>query len=307
MLEPKEVGTTESVAATAYPKWPFADSRRLVGDQATASVSEAMTRVPPFDPQQLTAICKALGDTADGLTGSQIGHLLADCHIPDLEPSGTKWRRLYNAFAAYQNQRQFGNHVVVFINRAMNPVQFTADRDRFIRWRLRLNEILAFSGITIGEDGKARWSKPASTLEAATARANRLQHHLETRAVHSDVLRFCSAELIQENYFHAVFEATKSIAAKIRELTGLTGDGARLVQDAFGGTPPRLAINELKTESDRSEQSGFVNLLVGVFGTVRNPLAHRPKIEWSMDEQDLLDIFTLLSLVHRKIDRARRP
>jgi uncharacterized protein (TIGR02391 family) len=85
-----------------------------------------------------------------------------------------------------------------------------------------------------------------------------LRAALTAREVHADVLHFCSAEFLQENYFHAVFEATKSIAAKIRTLSGLTGDGADLVQAAFSvpknGGSPRLAINSLSTETERGEQ-----------------------------------------------------
>ena len=49
-----------------------------------------------------------------------------------------------------------------------------------------------------------------------------------------------------------------------------------------------------------------MNLLKGLYGTIRNPLAHNPKIEWDMTEQDALDILTMISLVHRKLDQARR-
>jgi len=106
---------------------------------------------------------------------------------------------------------------------------------------------------------------------------------LANRKVHEDVLRFRKAELLDKNYFHAVFEAMKSIAAKIRTLTGLRSDGADLVQEAFAlgkSKSPVLAINNLATETDEGEQRGFVNLLIGLFGTIRNPLAHNPKIEW---------------------------
>jgi uncharacterized protein (TIGR02391 family) len=266
-----------------------------------------MEHVPPFNAQQLTALAKALGDTSDGLTGSQIEYLLAECKIPDTHPTLTKWQRLFNAFVSFQNKRGFGNHVVVFIKRAMAPVQFTNDPRRFVRWKERLNPILAFSSMSVGDDGEVRWVKPASNLDEAIARANRLQYLLENRGVHADVLAYCKAEWLQENYFHAVFEATKSIAAKIRALTGFPGDGAPLLQAALGGENPPIAINTLKTASDKSEQSGFLNLLIGIFGTVRNPLAHNPKIDWAMNEQDALDILTLVSLVHRKIDQRTRP
>jgi uncharacterized protein (TIGR02391 family) len=49
-----------------------------------------------------------------------------------------------------------------------------------------------------------------------------------------------------------------------------------------------------------------MNLLKGLYGTIRNPLAHTPKTEWDMTEQDALDILTMISLIHRKLDQARR-
>ncbi len=269
-----------------------------------------MQHVPVFDSEHLTSIAKILADTGEGLIGSQIEHLLRQCQIPDPTPSITKWKRLYNAFVELQNERQFGNHVVVFINRAMNPVQYTGAPQVFAKRRDELNTVLSFSGLFLGDDGKVRWSEKAKNLDEALERAGRLHAALVNRRVHADVLQYCKAELLQENYFHAVFEATKSIAAKIRALSGLTSDGAELAHGAFGlprdGSPPLLALNDLKTDTDRGEQRGFANLLVGLFGTVRNPLAHNPKVEWPMGEQDALDILTLTSLIHRKLDHARK-
>jgi hypothetical protein len=45
-----------------------------------------------------------------------------------------------------------------------------------------------------------------------------------------------------------------------------------------------------------------VNLLIDLFGTIRNPLVHNPKIECYMSEQDALDTLTTASLIHRKLD-----
>jgi uncharacterized protein (TIGR02391 family) len=266
-----------------------------------------MERVPIFNPQQLEAIARILADTNDGLTGTQIGYLLADCNIPDINPEMTKWKRVFNAFVAHQNQRQFGNHVLMFINRAMNPVNYTGSPELFASRQAQLNPVLSFCGMAVGDDGKVRRAPTAANLDDAIARAGRLHAELASRKVHEDVLKFCRAELLQKNYFHAVFEAMKSIAVKIRTLSGLTGDGAPLVQQAFGmagGKKPMLAINSLTTETDLGEQRGFANLLIGLFGTIRNPAAHTPKIEWEMSEQDALDILTMASLIHRKLDRA---
>ena len=121
------------------------------------------------------------------------------------------------------------------------------------------------------------------------------------------MLQFCKAELIADNYFHAVQEATKSIAVKLRTRTGLTYDGGTLVDMSLGGDLPMLAINALKSESEKSEQRGFVNLLKGTFGMFRNPTAHEARILWNMDKGDAEDLLSLASLVHRRLDRAVMP
>ncbi len=268
-----------------------------------------MNRLSPFSGQQLEAIARVLADTDTGLTGSEIDHILAECRVPDVSPEMTKWKRLYNAFVMYQSTHHFGNHVIGFIHKAMNPVRYTARQSQFDTRRDALNAVLAFSGIHLGDDGKLRPAEKATNISEAKQRVNRLQIALEARHVHKDVLTFCREELLQENYFHAVFEAMKSLAAKIRELSGLGLDGAELVQDAFSlgkDCNPLLAINPLSTETDKGEQRGFVNLLVGLFGVIRNPLAHNPKVEWEMSEQDTLDILTMASLIHRKLDKAYR-
>jgi len=120
------------------------------------------------------------------------------------------------------------------------------------------------------------------------------------------VLNYCRAELLQENYFHAVLEAVKGVAERLRQLSGLGADGADLVNTVLSTKNPIIAINSLKTETEVSEQKGVANLLVGVFGAIRNPAAHAPKIVWAMPEQDAVDVFGILSYVHRKLDGATK-
>jgi len=77
--------------------------------------------IPPYDPEHLKAIAKALGETSTGLTGPEIGKLLANNKIADPTPEMTKSNRLYNALVDFENKHQVGNHVIVFIRSAMNP------------------------------------------------------------------------------------------------------------------------------------------------------------------------------------------
>ena len=146
-----------------------------------------------------------------------------------------------------------------------------------------------------------------STINEAEQRARELRASLESRDVHPDVLNFCRAELLADDYFHAVLEANKSVAEKIRAKTGLGDDGSDLIDLALAGTPPMLAINALMTKSEQSEQKGFVNLLKGLIGMFRNPTAHAPRVSWKMEKPDAEDLLSTLSLVHRRLDTSHMP
>lgn len=268
-----------------------------------------MSKVDSFNSPTLEAICNILGDTREGLTGSEISSLLAQCGIEDPLPSYTKRRRLYEALWQRQAKDSCGNCVAHFIQTVMNPVRFVSSVEYYESQRSKLNRVLAFTGLSLGEDGKLKRIDTAKTLSEAEERAGRLRKQLLDRKVHEDVLRFSRAELLQDNYFHAVFEATKSVADKIRAKAGLQSDGATLVDEAFGlrhGGYPRLAFNSLQTETERSEHTGLINLIKGLFGTFRNTTAHAPKIKWPINEQDAMDMLTLASLIHRRLDSAVR-
>lgn len=263
-----------------------------------------MERVESFDSQHLEAACRVLADTERGLNGSQIERLLQEIKVEDVSPELTKWKRLFNALAGAQNKHNVGNHLIMFINRAMNPVSYARYKDAFDWRRSELNVVLAFSGFQVREDGKVARSSKETTLKGARARAGRLQAALEGRSVHPEVLKYCRAELLEENYFHAVLEATKGVAQRIRDMSGLGSDGADLVNAAFSSKAPVLTFGPLETETEKSEQRGLSNLLIGLFGAIRNPVAHAPKISWSMSELDALDVMTLISFIHRKLDGA---
>lgn len=262
--------------------------------------------IPELPLPVLEQLSNVLAETSTGLTGSEIGRYLQECGIPDPEPATTKRRRLYSALRQKQETDRCANNVIAFLQAAFSPVRFTAAHDYFDRKRAEINNVLVFVGLEFTEAGQTRQVQRVDNLRAASLRADRLRRLLKDRNVHHDVLNFCREELLVENHFHAVLEATKSVAEKIRRRTGLTNDGCELVDDAFSfkARVPHLALNSLTTESEQSEQKGFMNLLKGLFVTFRNPAAHAPKLTWSMTEQDALDILSLVSLAHRRIDAA---
>ena len=256
-----------------------------------------------FSQAQLEAISGALGDTENGLTGREIALLVAACKMVD-PGEMTKKHRIYNAFVESQNTRQARTHILGFIRKAMSPARYAQQPDRYEPMRAKLNKALAFAGLEIDQAGTLSSTTAATTLPEAQRRADELRGDLQARGVHPDVLVYCRAELLADDYFHAVQEAVKSVAAKLRNRTGLSYDGSALVDRALGGEPPVLAINDRRTPSQLSEQSGFANLVRGTFGMFRNPTAHEARIHWPINKDDAEDLLTLVSMIHRRLDTA---
>jgi uncharacterized protein (TIGR02391 family) len=258
--------------------------------------------LPPFTSGQLEHLARIVGDST---TGSEIDRLLAEARLPPSDIS-TKWRRIRDSCERVQVRDGGGNAVARFVELALAPDRFVGARETHDGLCASANEVLSFAGLQLCRDGKLVRVAAARTLSEAEERANRLQTKLKARDVHPDVLAFCRAELVQENYFHAVLEAAKSVAQKIRDRTGLTGDAATLVDAAFTtkDNMPPLAFNHLEDPNELSEHRGLATMLKGFLMTFRNPTAHAPKVGWAVHEADALDMLAQASSFHRRLDDA---
>lgn len=259
-----------------------------------------MATIPQFDVNALEQISKILGE---GVTGSELTNIFQQCNISDAFGYGaTKRRRIFQSLSLKQQSDGCGNNIVAFIQAVMAPVRFN-DKQIYEGLRTSINVKLAFCGMQLREDGRITGVSAATTITEAEKRANSLKHRLQYRNIHPEIMKYCRAELLQDNHFHAVFEATKGVAQRIREKTNLDLDGAELVQKAFSINKPLLVFNTLQTEQERNDHKGFSNLLIGFFGAVRNPHAHVPKILWE-GEEEAADYLTLASLLMLKIEHA---
>ncbi|MGE0065889.1 MAG: TIGR02391 family protein [Solirubrobacterales bacterium] len=256
--------------------------------------------IPTLSSGQVTRLARLL----DQPTGSELRRDLQELRLP-VGTESTKWRMLRESFELAQRRDGHGGSVLRFVQHSFDPARELEDAT-VQELRSTVNEVLLLSGLELRADGQLVSGEKSSTADDARARADQLRVKLSERRVHHDVLRFCNAELVQRNYFHAVLEAAKSISAKIRDRTGLKGDGIDLVNEAFSlkeGMPP-LAFNALQSKSERSAHSGYANFARGIVGAFRNPTAHEPKVEFDMSEADALDMLTTISLVHRRLDEA---
>lgn len=161
--------------------------------------------------QTIEGIAKVIGDTNDGLTGSQIGQYLKECNIPDRYDGITKWKRLYNALLESHNAYYDGNQILGFVKHIINPSLWVLNPEKFDLIRTRLNSILLFEGLEIDKEGILKKVVQAKTISEVKLRLNSFKSKLETFKVHPIIYYYCKEELLHDNYFHAVFEASKSV------------------------------------------------------------------------------------------------
>lgn len=250
---------------------------------------------------QIENISRLLGDL---LTGSEIDRIFSNIHVTDNSGHSTKWRRLDFVFNYLQNTTSSINTILRFITEALSPVTFINNIDRFESTRTELNKTLMFSGLEYGADGKFRKIISATTISEVQRRTNDLKDKLSQRGVHYRVLKYCNEELLKENYFHSVLEATKSLCEFIREQTGLSEDGSQLIDKAFSTKDPYLALNALQTDSEKNQQVGLAMMLKGVNSMARNVTAHTPKIKWIIEESEAIDILMTISFLHKNLDNC---
>jgi hypothetical protein len=216
---PSRPGTTPTRLATSASSSPNGVNycRPNLADSASSAA---------FSGSRYRGVCRELGDA---VIGAQIPNLIAPLKVSEdpASRSGTKWKRLFNVVVTAQNRQQDGRPMIRLISEIMRPVRFDSV-EGFSAHRHSLNGRLLLYGYEIRDDGRVGRVAVASTLAEAQQRANELHSELSRRNVHADVLAFCRTELLQQNYFHAVLEAAKSVADKIRARTGFNLDGNRL-------------------------------------------------------------------------------
>ncbi|MFF3459719.1 TIGR02391 family protein [Streptomyces sp. NPDC002730] len=259
----------------------------------------------PWAAPVVTAVAGVLGDTAQGLTGREIGQLLAAVRVPEVE-GGNKRDRLAGALLAQQARQQVSNCVIAFITAAMAPVRYAQQPQTFSRRQDDLNEVLVHVGLRVNDEGKLAKGAAAATLNQAAQHASSLRSELRRRSTHPEVLRYCTLEILAKNPFHASLEAVKSVGDRLQKLTGQGLDGARLVDAVLmpGQGTARVAVNTNATVPELDEQKGLANLVKGLFSMYRNPAAHEPRLHRTVTDEELLELLTTLSMVHRRLDGA---
>jgi uncharacterized protein (TIGR02391 family) len=120
--------------------------------------------------------------------------------------------------------------------------------------------------------------------------------------IDEELIKVSRTLFLDGHYALAVLEAFKCLNNFVKLSSGASDkDGAKLMNHAFSVSNPVLALNSLKSASERDEQIGYTQIFSGVMTGIRNPRAHEHGFI-----DDPLTALELLGLGNHLMQVARR-
>lgn len=117
------------------------------------------------------------------------------------------------------------------------------------------------------------------------------------------VVRKHAYQQFREGYLRdAVLNAIIAVFDLIRERTGQSIDGQRLITETFSLERPQLVFSEITTESGRNDQKGFLDIFKGAFIGIRNTKAH--SLHHDLDKTKAAQYLIFASLLARRVSDA---
>lgn len=135
---------------------------------------------------------------------------------------------------------------------------------------------------------------------------------LQSLELHERVRVSALPHIFNHQYPTAVLHAVNELYAYIRAVSGLTTDGHKLINQAFGANNPAIHLFDLSLEANRKEQQGFENLGYGITSALRNLLSHNLADHTLLhdrfgDRRTALKILAVISIFFERIDKRVSP
>ncbi len=113
--------------------------------------------------------------------------------------------------------------------------------------------------------------------------------NLETE-IGQDLWKAVRRSYESQAWSNAILDSIHHLSDTLRTKTGLQSDGTALAGQALGGKNPKLRLNRLQTDTEKSIQAGVEQLLRGLYQAIRNPRSHEHLAD-SQVEADALIVF----------------
>lgn len=261
-----------------------------------------MAYINKFNVQSIESISYTIGDI---LTGSKISTMFNQLNLIDNSNESTKWKRLNFVMCKSQETFNCGNKIVEIIEYVFFPTSSWFDSvSQYSDCMNKINKCISFYGLELNAEGKIYKTKHSTTMSEANERYDLLKSKLLERNIHPLIMKFCTKDIVVEDYFSIIIEASKSIYERIRQMTGIELDGNKLIFACFDKDYPIVVCNSLKTETEQNIYNGLRSILISIGQIGRNPRSHTPKIYSYDNLENCLDILNIISFAHKMLDQC---
>ena len=131
-----------------------------------------------------------------------------------------------------------------------------------------------------------------------------IEEEYDARVFDKDLRAVTRSLFVGGHYRLSVLEAYKFVNNLVKDRVGSIGDGSGLMKNALSPAAPVLALNEMKTDSEKNEQLGYMEIMSGVMTGVRNPRAH--EVSWPDDPKNAIELLTFAEHLVCKIRAAKK-
>ncbi|MDI6722182.1 MAG: TIGR02391 family protein [Candidatus Aenigmarchaeota archaeon] len=104
------------------------------------------------------------------------------------------------------------------------------------------------------------------------------------------------------HYTQAIEEAYKLLNNSVKFRANVSNDGSSLMKNVFSLNNPCLRINRLKTQTQRDQQLGYMEIMSGCMIGIRNPRAHEHS--FGDDPSTALELLALANHLLRVVRRS---
>ena len=261
------------------------------------------SKISPFPDEILEHIAGIISETR---SGSEITRFFNASGYPEFVHDGStkKWFVL-NCLKTLNGRSDGPYHVVKIIEKLTDPKQYISNSDMHKKIVEDLNRALIFHSIHVNENNRVILSQepvPSSPQNEPSDREEielfrKLRLHLKIQEVSKKLF-------IDGHYAQAIFEAFKVVNNAVKEKSGIDDkDGQTLMAHVFSCSFPVLALNSLKSQSEKDEQDGFKFLFMGAMAGIRNPKAHENVKQ--ADPYRTLHYLIFASLLMTKVDESK--
>lgn len=263
-------------------------------------MGESMSELK-FPDEILESIAGIIAETR---SGSEITRFFSSAGYPEfIHDNSTKKWFVFKCLKNLNDRPEGYDHIIKIVEKLADPKQYINKPEMHKKVLDSLNKALIFYGLELKDNHVIASKKPIPKTLNVEPRVTETIELFTKLKLHPKIREVSESLFVDGHYSQAIFEAFKAVNNAVKEKSGMEKeDGQSLMAHVFDENRPILALNPLKSQSDKDEQIGFKFLFMGAMTGIRNPNAH--EIVNQSDSYRTLYYLALANLLMVRVDES---